>query len=149
MFIINFCHWLHSNCGPLVLEATTLPTEPHLMARCCQTILVKYWIWSNLFCSFYPQIRNLLQHKRDRDQIKIHFYRFHSLLPEISGHQILAAGKEHKKPLKCLSLMILILRRCPKYWYFNVKIHKCEIFQPFSDVSLSKFKATAKVWLRK
>ena len=67
MFIINFCHWLHSNCGPLVLEATTLPTEPHLMARCCQTILVKYWIWSNLFCSFYPQIRNLLQHKRDRD----------------------------------------------------------------------------------
>ena len=24
----KFCQWLDSNCGPLVLEATTLPTEP-------------------------------------------------------------------------------------------------------------------------
>ena len=25
---INFCWWLDSNCGPLVFEATALPTEP-------------------------------------------------------------------------------------------------------------------------
>ena len=30
MFNINFfCQSLNSNCGPLVLDATTLPTEPH------------------------------------------------------------------------------------------------------------------------
>ena len=29
MFNINFCRWLDSNRGPLVLEATALPTEPH------------------------------------------------------------------------------------------------------------------------
>ena len=28
MFNINFCQWLDSNCGPLELEATALPTEP-------------------------------------------------------------------------------------------------------------------------
>ena len=28
MFIIKFCSWLYSNCGLLVLEATTQPTEP-------------------------------------------------------------------------------------------------------------------------
>ena len=26
--LINFCRWLHSSHGPLVSEATTLPTEP-------------------------------------------------------------------------------------------------------------------------
>ena len=26
--LINFCQWLDSNCGPLVSEATALPTEP-------------------------------------------------------------------------------------------------------------------------
>ena len=25
---INFCRWLDSNCGPLLLEVTALPTEP-------------------------------------------------------------------------------------------------------------------------
>ena len=28
MFNVNFWQWLDSNCGSLVLEATTLPTEP-------------------------------------------------------------------------------------------------------------------------
>ena len=28
MFYIKICQWLESNCGPLVLEATALPTEP-------------------------------------------------------------------------------------------------------------------------
>ena len=28
MFNIIFCRWLDSNCGPLDLESTTLPTEP-------------------------------------------------------------------------------------------------------------------------
>ena len=28
---IKFCWWLHLNCGSLVLEATTLPTEPQPM----------------------------------------------------------------------------------------------------------------------
>ena len=27
MFIVKFCKWLDLNRGPLVLEATTLPTE--------------------------------------------------------------------------------------------------------------------------
>ena len=27
-FNINFCWWMDLNCGPLVLEATALPTEP-------------------------------------------------------------------------------------------------------------------------
>ena len=28
MFVVKFCSWLDSNRGPLVLEATTLPTKP-------------------------------------------------------------------------------------------------------------------------
>ena len=30
---LNFCRWLYSNCGPLVSEATTLPTEPQPLPR--------------------------------------------------------------------------------------------------------------------
>ena len=38
---INFCRWLDSNCGPLELEATALPTEPRLLpilSRFCRGI---------------------------------------------------------------------------------------------------------------
>ena len=31
MFIINFCQWLDLNCGPLVSEATALPTDAQLL----------------------------------------------------------------------------------------------------------------------
>ena len=34
MFITNYCPWLDSNCKPLELDVTALPTEPQPLARC-------------------------------------------------------------------------------------------------------------------
>ena len=35
MLIMKFCGCLKSNHGPLILEATALPTEPQPLPKCC------------------------------------------------------------------------------------------------------------------
>ena len=44
MFITKCCRWLELNCGPLILKATALPTEPQPLPKSIFTHLVKC-IW--------------------------------------------------------------------------------------------------------
>ena len=39
MLCVIFCWWPDSNCRPLRLEATALPTEPHLLDYCLPIII--------------------------------------------------------------------------------------------------------------
>ena len=60
MFHIKVCQWLDSNCGPLVLEATSLPTKPQPLqvqmfdlSNKIISPLMKYkfynkWMWKNV-----------------------------------------------------------------------------------------------------
>ena len=55
MFNIKVCMWLDSNCGPLLLEATALPTEPQplpMTAPLCSIFLhkeIKYLVNESSF----------------------------------------------------------------------------------------------------
>ena len=40
---INFCRWLDLNCGPLVSEATALPTEPQPLPLLCNVYITFWW----------------------------------------------------------------------------------------------------------
>ena len=46
--LINFCRWLDSNRGPLVSEATALPTEPQPLPK---SINVTFWLKMH-YCLF-------------------------------------------------------------------------------------------------
>ena len=47
--LINFCRWLDSNRGPLVSEATALPTEPQPLLLCL--CLINNWFSCLLNCN--------------------------------------------------------------------------------------------------
>ena len=63
MFNITVCQWLDSNCGPLVLEVTALPTEPKppwdwcLKLLCCNCCNLQYQCYSILYLeSSMPEV---------------------------------------------------------------------------------------------
>ena len=57
MFIIKSCRWLNSNCGPLVSEATALPTEPQPLPTAMK--LFAAWSLIYYFFKFSPLKRKL------------------------------------------------------------------------------------------
>ena len=56
VFVI-FCQWLDLHCGPLVLEATALPTEPNHYPNSCFVL-----VWRFFGCNFVRDVFFFNQH---------------------------------------------------------------------------------------
>ena len=55
----KFCRWLDSNCGPLVLEPTAMPTEPQPLTK-YQVIICNYYLLKYSPCFIHPLLLLLL-----------------------------------------------------------------------------------------
>ena len=53
MVNINVCQWLDSNCGPLELEVTALPTEPQPLPHLFLCVLGMFFFCHSFFLNYY------------------------------------------------------------------------------------------------
>ena len=61
IYNIIFCRWLCSNCGPLVSEASTLPTEPQPQSP---SVFIVFYSKVQIICTLHRIAQNLLQRQK-------------------------------------------------------------------------------------
>ena len=102
---INFCQWLDSNHGPLVSEATALPTEPQPLPNVVHKFMQKVF-----FIGSVPTGRaNLWVGKSCKKQIHILFFSFYLFLTNSLFICI---------PFVATKLFFVIVELSPLFWYF-------------------------------